>query len=370
MTHPAALLLIVAASIALGACGGSKDDASAKASKASAPTAKPALTVTIAVPRLETWPQRLQANGTVAPWQEALIGAEIGGLKLAEVLVNVGDVVTHGQLLARFSDDTVKNDVAQSEAALKEAEANLAQAKLNIDRARALEPTGSISRQDIIGYETQALNTQARLASAKAQLSAQQLRLAYTRVVASDDGTISSRTATVGSVVGTGSELFRLIRKNRIEWRGEMRADDLAHARAGQVVDFTRADGTTFQGKVRQVGPTVDATTRLGLVYVDLPEASRLRSGMFVSGMVVLGTTPALNVPQDAIVVRDGFHYAFRVGQGDRVNKVKLTLGRFQGNRVELLGGLKAEDRVVATGAAFLNEGDLVRVVDAVAAKK
>ena len=361
MTHPAPLAFALAAALALAGCGGAKE--------APPPPAKPALTVTTVMPRMETWPQRLQANGSVAPWQEAIIGAEIGGLKLSEVLVNVGDVVTHGQVLARFSDDTVKNDLATQEAAVKEAEANLAQAKLNIERARALEPTGSISRQDIVGYETQAATTQARLASAKAQLAAQQLRLGYTRVVASDDGTISSRTATVGSVAGPGMELFRLIRKNRLEWRGEMRADDLALVKPGQVVDFTRADGTTFQGKVRQVGPTVDPTTRLGLVYVDLPEASRLKPGMFVTGLVVLGSAQALVVPQDAIVVRDGFHYAFRLAPGDRVNKVKLTLGRRHGDRIELVHGLKPDDRVVATGASFLNEGDLVRIVDSAAKK-
>lgn len=354
MTHHALALFI--AGLALAGCG--------KKEEPPAPPAKPALTVTVARPSTETWPQRHQANGTVAPWQEAIIGAEIGGLKLSEVLVNVGDVVQRGQLLARFSDDTVKNDLAQQEAAVKEAEANLAQAKLNIERARALEPTGSISRQDIIGYETQAATTAARLASSKAMLAAQQLRLGYTRVVASDDGTISSRTATVGSVAGPGAELFRLIRQNRLEWRGEMRADDLARGRPGQVVEFTRGDGTTFQGKVRQVGPTVDATTRLGLVYVDLPAGSGLKPGMFVSAMVVQGAAPALVVPQDAIVVRDGFHYAFRVGTGDRVNKVKLTLGRRHGDRVELVNGLKAEDRVVSTGASFLNEGDLVRIVE------
>jgi multidrug efflux pump subunit AcrA (membrane-fusion protein) len=87
---------------------------------------------------------------------------------------------------------------------------------------------------------------------------------------------------------------------------------------------------------------------------------------MFVSAMVVQGAAPALVIPQDAIVVRDGFHYAFRVGTGDRVNKVKVMLGRRHGDRVELAnGGLKAEDRVVSAGASFLNEGDLVRIVDA-----
>lgn len=347
--------------LALAACSGKKEDTK--------PASKPALSVVVVSPQMTDWSLKIEASGNVAPWQEASVGAEIGGLKLAEVLVNVGDTVRKGQLLARLSDESVQNDLAQQKAAVAEAEANLAQARHNIDRARELEPSGSISRQDLIGYETQAATTTARLASSKALLAAQSLRLTYTRVLAPDDGVISARSATAGSVVTAGVELFKLIRKNRLEWRGELRSDDLIRVTPGQVVQFVQPDGAALTGKVRQVAPTVDTASRTGLVYVDLPADNRFKAGMFISAVLLQGQAKTLAIPQTAVIVRDGFNYAMRVGPDNLVRKTKLTLGKRQGNFVELVEGLKPEDRVVTSGGAFLNEGDRVNIVEALPKK-
>ena len=355
MTRRAGILFLCIAAAVLPGCN---RDANAPKSRE-----RPALTVSVATPATQTWPRHIQATGTVAPWQEAIVGSEIGGLKLSEVIASVGDRVKKGQVLARFSDETVRNDLAQQEASLREAEATLAQAKANIERARALEPSGSISRQDILNYETQAATTEARVVSAKVLLAAQRLRLGYTQVLSPDDGTISSRSATVGSVTATGQELFRLIRQNRLEWRGEMRAEDLARAKPGQQVVFHRPEGNDIEGKVRQVAPTVDAASRLGIVYVDLPPGSPLHAGMFIGGSLMLATATAMTVPQTAIIDRDGLYYAFRISPENRVSKVKVRVGRREGESIEIVDGLKPDDRIVASGGAFLSEGDLVRVV-------
>lgn len=331
--------------------------------------AKPVLSVMVIGPRQADWPVQIQASGNVAAWQEASIGAEIGGLKLLEVLVNVGDSVRQGQLLARMSDASVRNDLAQQKAAMDEAEANLTQARQNLDRARDLGPVGSISHQDVLNYETQAAIAAARLTAAKAMLSAQSLRLAFTKVIASDDGVISARTATVGAVLGSGTELFKLIRKNRLEWRGELRADDLLRVELGQVVEFSRPDGTVFKGVVRQIAPMVDTTVRTGLVYVDLPARSGFKAGMFISAVLQQRHVSRWTIPQPAVIVRDGFEYAMRVGSDNIVRQTKLSLGKRQDNAVELLSGLKPQDRVVAFGGSFVNEGDLVQVVDVIPRK-
>ncbi|MEO5670510.1 MAG: efflux RND transporter periplasmic adaptor subunit [Ramlibacter sp.] len=354
-------VLLACALVALAGCGAKKEETKA--------AAKPVLTVMVTSPRVIEWPQQVQASGNVAAWQEASVGAEIGGLKLAEVLVNVGDPVRRGQVLARMSEASVRNDLEQQKAAMQEAEANLAQARHNIERARELEPSGSISRQDLTNYQTQHATTEARLASSKAMLAAQSLKLAYTQVLAPDDGVISSRTATVGAVTAPGGELFKLIRKSRLEWRGELRADDLLRMQPGQAVLFARSDGVAVTGKVRQVAPTVDTTTRAGLVYVDLPKDSRMKAGMFVTAQLQLGNARVLALQQSAVVVRDGFNYAMKLGPDNVVRKTKLVLGRRQGDLVELLDGLKAEDRVVVSGGSFLNEGDLVQVVDSMPGK-
>jgi len=362
--HAVLISSLAALLVAVSGCGRENSANAAKDFHAG----RPALTVEAITPRSESWPRYIQASGSVAPWQEAVIGSEINGLRLSEVLVNVGDAVKKGQVLARFSDETVRNDYAQQEAALKEAEATLAQARFNIERARALEPTGSMSKQEVLGYETQAATSAARVDSARVMLSAQKLRLGYTQVVAPDDGSISSRTATVGSVVAQGQEMFKLIRQNRLEWRGEMRAEDLARAKPGQAVEFTRLDGSKLTGKVRQIAPTVDPATRLGLVYVDLPAQPGLHAGMFIMGSLLLPDAPAMVLPQSAIVDRDGLHYTYAIKADNHVLRVKVALGRRQGSAVEVVEGLKPGDRIVASGGAFLNEGDVVRVTDAAAA--
>ncbi|MCO5397693.1 efflux RND transporter periplasmic adaptor subunit [Ralstonia soli] len=352
---------------ALAACGKSGPENKSK----ERPPAKPALAVNVAHLGQHVWPRIATASGAVQPWQEASIGAEVGGLKLAEVLVNVGDVVKQGQLLARMSDETVRADVAAQRASLAEAEASAAQASGEARRAHELDKSGAISQQDLIQYDTQAKTATAKLAAARAQFDSQQLRLRYTRVVAPDDGVISARTATVGAVVSSGTELFKLIRKNRLEWRAEMHGDVLPRILPGQAARVRRMDGGVVNGRVRQVAPTVDANTRNGLVYVDLPPeaaTSGVKAGMYLSGDVLLGDTPATTLPETAVFSRDGYDYVMVLDQQGRVHQTKVTLGRRQDGQVEIVQGIGANDGVVAAGAAFLSDGDVVRLAAAGAA--
>jgi RND family efflux transporter MFP subunit len=345
----------------LAACGKSAPENKSKEQ----PPAKPALTVNVTHLGPQMWPRTATASGAVQAWQEASIGAEVGGLKLAEVLVNVGDVVKQGQLLARLSDETVRADVAAQRATLAEAEASATQAAGEARRAHELDKSGAISQQDLVQYDTQAKTAAAKLASARAQFDSQQLRLRYTRVVAPDDGVISARSATVGAVVSSGTELFKLIRKNRLEWRAEMHGDVLPRVQPGQAVRLRRMDGGVVNGRVRQIAPTVDANTRNGLVYVDLPPeagSTGVKAGMYLSGDVLLGDAPAKTLPETAVFSRDGYDYTMVVGPQNRVRQTKVVLGRRQSGQVEVTQGIGPNDAVVAAGAAFLSDGDLVRV--------
>ncbi|WP_426400385.1 efflux RND transporter periplasmic adaptor subunit [Ralstonia sp. R-29] len=360
----AAALAVFAVMLAgtLAACGKAASEGKSK----DQPVAKPALAVNVTQMGQQVWPRTATASGAVQPWQEASIGAEVNGLKLAEVLVNVGDVVKQGQLLARMSDETVRADVAAQRATLAEAEASAAQAAGEARRAHELDKSGAISQQDLVQYDTQAKTAAAKLAAARAQFDSQQLRLRYTRVVAPDDGVISARTATVGAVVSSGTELFKLIRKNRLEWRAEMHGDVLPRVQPGQTVHLRRMDGGIVNGRVRQVAPTVDANTRNGLVYVDLPPeaaTSGVKAGMYLSGDVLLGDAPAMTLPETAVFSRDGYDYVMVVASQGRVRQTKVALGRRQGGQVEILQGIGQNDAVVAVGAAFLSDGDFVRVV-------
>ena len=332
---------------------------------AKAAAAKPALTVSVTAAQRLDWPQTLSAHGNIAAWQETVIGAEISSLRLTEVLVNVGDTVKKGQLLARVDSQTVEAELAQSRAAVAEAQATLAEARANAERARLLQPKGMISAQQFNQLVTAEQTAAARLASAQARVRTDEVRLAQMRVVAHDDGVISARAATVGSLTQPGQELFRLIRGGRLEWRAEVTAEELGRLRPGTPATLLAADGTRVQGKVRMVAPTVDPQTRNALVYVDLPTPAAggaLRAGMFARGEFELGRSAALTLPQSAVLLREGFSYVFRI-EGDKVVQTKVSVGRRAGERIEITGGLEPGTSVVAQGAGFLADGDTVRVV-------
>ena len=336
-----------------------------KAASPPARAAKAALTVTATQAQRREVGSALGANGNIAAWQEAVVGAEVNGLRLADVRVNVGDVVRRGQLLATFAADLVRADLAQSRAGVAEAEATLAEAASNAQRARELQASGALSAQQINQLLTAERTAMARLESVRAQAQTQQLRLAQTQVLAPDHGVISARSATVGAVVAPGTELFRLIRQGRLEWRAEVAANELAQLKPGQAVRVIAADGNAVAGRLRMVAPTVDAATRNGLVYVDLPQPGALRAGMFARGEFDTGRRAALTLPQPAVLLRDGFSYVFKLGPDNRVTQAKVEVGRRVADRIEITAGLDAGVRVVASGSGFLADGDTVRVVDA-----
>ncbi|MFO1285478.1 MAG: hypothetical protein U1F49_02360 [Rubrivivax sp.] len=208
-------------------------------------------------------------------------------------------------------------------------------------------------------------------------MAARALRLKQAQVLAPDHGVISARTATVGAVVSQEQELFRLIRQGASSgapkwlprtWRESAPARPFV----------SRRWVPPLSGRVRMVAPTVDAATRNGLVFVDLlapaaaasaaaPAAAPARAGMFARGEFEVGSQQALTLPQAAVLQREGFNYVFRVGADGRVQQAKVSVGRRVGERIEITGGLDAGARVVAQGAGFLGDGDLVRVVEAAA---
>jgi RND family efflux transporter MFP subunit len=185
--------------------------------------------------------------------------------------------------------------------------------------------------------------------------------------VAPDSGVISTRSATVGSVVGVGAELFRMIRQGRLEWRAEVTASELSRLKPGASALVKAANGSELTGRVRMIAPTIDPQTRSALVYVDLPPTlganAPFKAGMFASGQFELGKSDAMTVPQQAVVLRDGFSYVFRLNPDQRASQIKVQTGRRLGERIEVLGGLTPDAPVVVSGAGFLNDGDLVRNV-------
>jgi HlyD family secretion protein len=327
-------------------------------------TASAVLTVTTVKPKKEQWSLNQSANGGLYAWQEAIIAAETSGLRITKLFVDVGDEVKRGQKLAQLSNDLIKAELAQKHALVAQAKAELAEAEANAKRAIEAKGSNAFSEQQTTQYLIARDKAKAGLAAAEAQLKAQKIRLQQTNIVAVDDGVISSRSANLGAVVQTGTELFRLVRQNRLEWRAELMAEQLVPIQPGQEVYINLDNGEAIKGTVRVKSPTIDPNTRKAYVYVDLPVSGSIRPGMFVRGEILLGQKEALTVPESALVMRDGYSYVFELDANRRAMQRKVVTGRRSNRRVEILDGLDPNAVVVATGGAFLNSGDTVLIAE------
>lgn len=358
---------VAAALVALGLAACS-DASSQQPQKNAAPApAKPALTVGVAGLAARPMTRIVLGTGSVAAWQQLTIAAEIAGLRIIEIAVDEGDVVTPGQVLARLDDSILKTQAAQFEASVVEAEANLANARADFRRAEELQTSHNIAEQAYLQRQTAARTAEARLNMIRAQRDEVNAKIVQTVIRAPTDGVISKRTALLGSVASVGAEFFRMIRDGRVELQAQVAELDIGKIAAGQPARVVHGD-VAVTGTVRLVSPVVDAATRLGTAYVALPQGSALKPGMFASAEIAVGRSDRLAVPQDALVFRDGRPAAFAVGADNRVSLRLLETGTRQDGWVEVKNGLDPTERIVVAGAGFLNDGDLVRVDSAAAA--
>lgn len=342
----------------------------APAPTAAAPAAAeppPALTVAVAPAAQRPMARVVVGDGSVVAWQELVVGAEAGGLRVIEVAVEEGDRVARGQLLVRLEDSVLKAQRDAAEANVQEAEAALRVARQDLLRSEELSRGQIAARQTLEQREAAARQAEARLAASRARRDEAAARLSQARVVAPTDGTVSRRTALLGAVVPAGQELVRLIRDDRVELDARVPELDLAAVAPGQRVRVVHGE-REVEARVRAVAPVVAAETRLGVVHVALPPDSGLRPGMFARGEIQTEAATAVTVPQDALVFREGRPAVFVLSGEDRVALRPVAAGRRREGVVEVLEGLAAGERVVVAGAGFLSDGDRVRLAGGVAA--
>jgi RND family efflux transporter MFP subunit len=241
-------------------------------------------------------------------------------------------------------------------------QAKLDRAAAERKRASVLSAKGNISEKSLLEAETEEK-------IAKALLELKLLEIKYATVVAPDAGIIVSRSAMLGQISQLGTELFRIIRQGRLEWRAEIAASGLTKVHPGQRVDVDLPDGKAAVGIVRKISPSLDEATRRGLIYADLTEGGMARAGMFSKGRIVLGVRQALVVPAASLLIKDGRHYVAKVsgpGDGATVSLAPVTVGRYAGGQAEITDGLSPNDTIVSEGAGLLDDEDRVHVVRAV----
>src|SRR5215471_3216549 len=336
--------------------------ASAAAAAAGPRTRQAVLTVTAAELRPAEVARSITINGSLFAWQEVIIAPEVGGYRVAEVKVDVGDHVKRGQTLVELSTALLDAEVATKQATLAQKDAQLVNDAASLERGESLKGMNLISQADYDKLKSAALASRAGVESAKADVDTSTLRLKFTNVTAPDDGVITARTVTVGQIAQAGSEMLRLLRNGRIEWRGEAPEARLPELKPGQRVAISTAAGTVVNGTIRVVAPTIQAGNRTGLVYVDLPTNDRLRPGMFARGEIEVTRAMAFTVPLQSVVSADGYSYVFVLKHDNRVERRRVETGGVHNSEIEVSNGLEAGEMVVGKGAGFLKDGDLVNV--------
>ncbi|MBO1075923.1 efflux RND transporter periplasmic adaptor subunit [Roseomonas marmotae] len=323
----------------------------------------PALSVAVVPVTSRSLARAVSGDGSVVAWQELLLGAEVGGLRVAEVAVEEGDHVTAGQVLVRLEDAVPAAQLAQAEAGLAEAEAALTIARADLNRAVELSRTQNTPRQVLEQRQSATRQAEARIASARAARDEAQARLGQAQLRAPFDGIVLKRGVLPGAVTAVGQEMVRLLRDGRLELDARVPELDLATIAPGQAARVIHGV-REITGEVRAIAPGVTPETRLGIVHIALPPDSGLRPGMFARAEIHAEASSAIVIPQEAVVFRDGAAAAF-VLEGEHVRLRRLTAGARQEGVVEVLDGLKEGERVVHRGAGFLADGDRVRLATA-----
>jgi RND family efflux transporter MFP subunit len=349
-------VLATSAALGLTACG--KD----KAETAAAPP--PSLAVTLAPAQSATLQRAVLASGPVSAWEEMQLGVELSGLRVTALHVDVGQAVRKGELLLELDHRTLDSELRQAKAAHDEASAGVQLAQVNLKRGQGLASSQLISASALDELRAALVQAQAREATTRAQRDGVALKRSFAELRAPDDGIIAKRLVQPGQVVAAGSQLLTLIRRGRLEWRADLPEAELARVQVGAQAHVQGPRGEVA-GTVRAVSPGVDAATRTGTAYVDLPEPGALTVGAFVRGRILSDASPGLTVPAASVVMRDGYAYVFTVDAQGIAHRQRVTTGATLGERIEIISGLAAGAQVVERGAGFLGEGDRVKVVAA-----
>ncbi|ADU15080.1 efflux RND transporter periplasmic adaptor subunit [Asticcacaulis excentricus] len=348
------LLLSGVLALSVAACSGQKGEAEKK------PAEGALVEATLATEAVA--PLVISGSGTVAAWQEAPIGAEVGGLTATAVLADEGQYVQQGQPLLKMNDAVLRAQLQQAQAGIQSARAQAVEAERAYQRYKELFDKGYASQSALDQKEAAYKTAQAQVATAEASAAQAQTQLNQTVVRAPVSGLITSRTAVAGQIVSPGTELFRIVRDNRIEMNMEVVETELSAVKAGMAATVTGETGQTVTGTVRVVTPAVNQQTRLGYARISIPADAGFKPGQFARASITVGEQPAVLVPQKAVVYQQNQPVAFVVGANNKVSGRRLKTGERRGDAIVIASGVSAGEKVVTSGAGFLVDGDAVRV--------
>ena len=318
--------------------------------------------VTVVVPALGAVTAKVSLTGLISARNDMPIGNEGDTDRISEVLVEAGDRVRKGQVLARLNPITAQSQLDSAEASLDEVLANAAVAQS--EWARAQQGEDIFSKEENERRRTTALTAQAKVKAAQAQVRDARNKLAQTTILAPTDGIVLTRSAEVGQIAVPGSTvLFHLARDAEIELRGQVAEQDVPRLALGQTATV-RLDGVaeSFTGTIWQIGAIIDAGTRQGTVRIVLPADQKLRPGSFARADIEVGSTTGVLLPQTAVLSDEHGNYVLVVGSDNKLERRAVTVGGARTEGLLVRQGLDGSERVVAIAGAFLRTGETVTV--------
>ncbi|MCK9541809.1 MAG: efflux RND transporter periplasmic adaptor subunit [Novosphingobium sp.] len=319
--------------------------------------------VTVISPGRVTIPGRINATGTLAARREEPVGVQGEGGKVVRVLVEPGQWVGAGQVLAVIDRSVQAEQTSALAAQIQVAQADARLAQANLDRALKLVDRGFISKADVDRLTATRDGANARVRVAQAQLGEMQARVRQLNVVAPSAGLVLERNVEPGQVVSAGSGvLFRLAKGGEMELLAQLSEEDLARAGTGTAARVTPV-GTdkSFTGEVWQVSPVIDPQNRQGTARVALSYAPELRPGGFASAEIVAGTLVAPLLPESAVLADARGSYVYIVDGNNKVVRRPIRTGAITDSGIVVTEGLSGGERIVRRAGAFLSEGETVR---------
>jgi RND family efflux transporter MFP subunit len=320
--------------------------------------------VSVSTPGAQAVKSTVSFTGTIHARYDIPISPEGESGRITAVLVEPGDRVKQGQVLARIDQSVLRPQLNRLEASLEEAKAQAALSAAEYRRAQAVEAAGALSAEEIARRRATSVTDEARVKVAAAQLAEAQARIGKTEIRAPDDGIVLTRNAEIGQTASPGGEpLFRLARDGEIEMRGRVAERDMAALSIGQSA-LVRLTGVPepFEGKVRLLGAIIDPTSRLGEIRVALQSHSALRPGAFARGEVVVGAAQRPVLPQTAVLSDAQGTFVLVVNGDDKTERRAVRVSGTVPEGLVIADGLNGDERVVTTAGAFLRVGEKVKV--------
>jgi len=375
-------VVVLAAWTVLAGCSGRDGGEKGKA----APAGKQPVAVDAANAATGDVIEGIEVVGILSAKYQAEIKSEYGGV-VAKVYVNDWAKVRKGDPLLKV--DTREGEVLllkakavleMAKAGQLEAEAAVARADREYDRALKLQESGLLTRQGMDDARTQKEAAAARVAAARAQVAVAgedvaqaTTRLAKAVIRSPFDGTVAERLVSVGDLVGEMQKVvFRLVDNRLLELIMSVPSTEMAALRVGQPMRFSTDvfPGREFDGKVAHINPSVSSGDRSVRVIAEVPNVPELlKGGLFVKGRIATGVRKGVVlIPRTAV---QSWSVAARKGEvfvvdNSVARRRGVTTGAIQGDRVEIPSGLRSGEMVVTRGAFLLSDGDAVKVPAAV----